>query len=159
MGGTLTVTPNAQRVASSTGQAIFISNTGGTLLYLSSTQDVSPTNFHAVVGVGGSVQWPGGQDLYVCCPVNSQGSLSYLDNGATVDSGSVLAQSSNQPVLLHQETTTVPAAAGTYSLISQLNALANKYLDVSTFASVSVRISVLAQGVPPALVPANRINM
>jgi hypothetical protein len=142
------ITPAALPISNPGAQTLYGQNNGNGALYLSTTQDVNPSNYHAIVGPGGSFSWPADEALYACTDVGGTTLLTYLTNGATVDSGSSFSQASNKPVLLASLPLVWDAAVDNFSVSTP--ALAN--IDISAYASVIIAISNAVVG--GVLVPA-----
>jgi hypothetical protein len=138
------ITPAALPISNPGAQPIYGQNNGNNVIYLSTGQDVSPTNYHALVGPGGSFTWPANEALYACTDAASTTLLTYLTNGATVDTGDVLAKGSNSPVLIDSVTTAITTALQNTSIYSTGNAPGNQNpLSLSGFSSLIVRLAVL----------------
>ena len=135
----LNVTGSPIQVPSQSGAEISGQNKSIYSLYLSSTPDVSPAINHAEIGPGGSFTWPGDKLLYICTVVGRTAALTYVNNGATLVSGTAFAQSSNQAVVLLETPFRFDAAAGTYTT-------GQKIVDVGNFASVYITFNVQGFG-------------
>lgn len=145
----LTVTPQAMPVPAQSNQPIFVQNNGTAIIYCSTTQDVSPTNNHGIVGPGGSISWPSNQPLYVCTDANLVAPIQYLNNGGGINSGSTYSQSSNAPQLIGTTTFPVANTPGAVQYIPPLN---TKMYQVSAFASLIIQMKVITN--PKALISA-----
>lgn len=130
------ITPATLPISNPGAQPIYGQNNGTGVIYLSTTQDVSPTNYHALVGPGGSFTWPANEALYACTDAASTTLLTYLVNGATVDSGDVVSKSSNALDILYSNS--APFINAAQPTINLFNGLLNK--DVSSYASLIFRI-------------------
>jgi hypothetical protein len=124
------ITQAALPISNPGGQTLYGQNNGNGVLYLSTTQDVNPSNYHAIVGPGGSFSWPADEALYACTDVGGTTLLTYLTNGATVDSGNVTNNPANKPTLLTLLEIDWAAGAGSYTPASTPN------IDVTSFASL-----------------------
>lgn len=97
----LTLTQQATPLQSQSGAAIVGQNLSRQYaLYLSELPDVSPTINSTVIGPGGDFTWPGDKPIYACTDPGASITISYLNNGATINSGAVTANSANAPELL-----------------------------------------------------------
>lgn len=108
-----------------------VQNTGSVSLYFSKDPQVSASSYDHVVGPGGSIVWPALTNCYVVPDVGQTGQISYGTPGTTVDTGSVISQSSNTPTLLTSLTLHYGGFAG-----ENVTAALPKSLDISAWSSV-----------------------